>query len=222
MFSNRYSLRKTGCPEKAIPKVGIKRFIYVLKTDFFKIMILNLMFLLFSIPIITLPAAYCAMTKILCKLLREGSCFLWSDYVDEFKNSFVKSFLLGLIWGCIITTFLLVYNAYDIYDTLGYILNAGIVLILFLSKIVMYYAFAMVSMVNLKISKILKNSFYLLLTQYKYNIILLVIPNLLMFLCYYYFPLSIPILIFGAFSILQLLICTIVIIPISKFVLCEN
>jgi uncharacterized membrane protein YesL len=64
-----------------------------------KLVALNLMFLAFSIPVVTMPASLCGMNRVLIKLWREGNCFLWSDFWDEFKANILKPCRLGLYAG---------------------------------------------------------------------------------------------------------------------------
>ena len=78
---------------KPAPSHGRERFFYLLRTHFWKLITLNLLFLLFSIPVVTLPAALCAMNRVLIKLTRDGNCLLWMEFRDEFKRSFLKSLL---------------------------------------------------------------------------------------------------------------------------------
>jgi len=81
------------------PKGGVRRYLFLIHTHFGKLVSLNLLFLLFSLPVVTLPAALCGLNRVLVRLVREGNCFLWLDFRDEFKGSFRKSLLPGLGLG---------------------------------------------------------------------------------------------------------------------------
>ncbi len=82
---------------EAPPKGGAKRFWFLFATHFDKLIRLNLLFLAFCIPVITAPAALCGMNRVLIKLVRDGHCYMWSDFIGEFKASLWKSLPFGAL-----------------------------------------------------------------------------------------------------------------------------
>ena len=90
IFRKNYDREGAGNP---LPEGGFRRYCVVLATHFWTLIELNLMFVLFSLPIITLPAALCAMNRVCLLLIRNGYCFLWHDFWKEFKSSFLRSLL---------------------------------------------------------------------------------------------------------------------------------
>ena len=46
-----------------------------------------------------MPAALCAMDRVLIVLVREGNVLLWEEFRDEFKKDFWRSLPLGLLFG---------------------------------------------------------------------------------------------------------------------------
>ncbi|MDR2157279.1 MAG: DUF624 domain-containing protein [Clostridiales Family XIII bacterium] len=88
-----------GKLDKPAPSGGVRRYFFVLATHFWKMVLLNWLFLLFSVPLITLPAALCATSRVQVKLIRDGSCFLWRDFIGEFRDSFGKSLFFGTFFG---------------------------------------------------------------------------------------------------------------------------
>ncbi len=92
-------MKKRFAPGKGVtelpPEKGVRRYFFLLSIHFSKLCGLNLLFVLFSIPIITMPAALCGMNRVLILLVREGNCYLWDDFIKEFKASFFKSLPFG-------------------------------------------------------------------------------------------------------------------------------
>ena len=82
-----------------MPERGLKRFFSVLFTHFWKFIGVNLLFALFSVPVVTLPAALCAMNRVLVKLTRDGNVLLWEEFRDEFKADVLSAFLPGLLFA---------------------------------------------------------------------------------------------------------------------------
>nr|MBQ8243936.1 DUF624 domain-containing protein [Oscillospiraceae bacterium] len=98
-FSNRYECEGAGLP---MPEGGIRRYLLLLVTHFWKLIGLNLLFAFFSLPVITFPAALCAMNRVCMLLIRNGYCFLWHDFIEEFRRSFVRSLLPAVFFPLLV------------------------------------------------------------------------------------------------------------------------
>lgn len=79
------------------PQGGAGRVWYVLTTHFFKLVRVNLLFILFSLPVVTLPAAMAGMTAVIHALYRQGNCFVWDTFFREFRAEFLPRTLWGLL-----------------------------------------------------------------------------------------------------------------------------
>ena len=64
------------------PREGARRFFYLFWNHAWKLIRLNLLFLACCIPVVTMPAALCAMDRVLIVLVREGNVLK----VDSFIN----------------------------------------------------------------------------------------------------------------------------------------
>lgn len=104
MESRFWKLRTApgGDVDTASPKTGFPRFFYLLRTHFWKFAELNLIFLVCSIPVITIPAALCGVNRVCLKLIREGNVFLWEEFRGEFRASFVRSLAPGALFGALL------------------------------------------------------------------------------------------------------------------------
>ena len=96
LFGSQNNRDGAGLP---MPEGGIRRYLLLLTTHFWKLLGLNLLFLLFSLPVITLPAALCAMNRVCMLLIRNGYCFAWQDFRQEFRRSFLRSLLPALFFA---------------------------------------------------------------------------------------------------------------------------
>ena len=81
------------------PKTGVRRYFYLLGCHFGKFVVLNLLLVACTVPVVTLPAGISAANRVCIRLIRDGNCFLWSDFFEEFRKSFVQSLPLGLLFG---------------------------------------------------------------------------------------------------------------------------
>ena len=142
------------------PREGARRFFYLFWNHAWKLIRLNLLFLACCIPVVTMPAALCAMDRVLIVLVREGNVLLWEEFRDEFKKDFWRSLPLGLLFGGLLFLgyFLLslgmgnfgtflgpMFFAFGLF-TVGFALGRG------------SYAFLMRAMFDLPNGQILKNA----------------------------------------------------------------
>lgn len=88
----------TSAPKQP-PKKESALFAYTLRTNGLQLFGLNLLTVLLCIPVVTAPAALCAMNRVCGILIRRGYVFLTETYFKEFKQSFFRSMLLGLLYG---------------------------------------------------------------------------------------------------------------------------
>ena len=84
-------------PGKPAPSGGIAGYFYQIGIFFWKFAKMNILFLLASLPLITLPVALTALNRVCIVLVRDRNVLAWEEFRDEFKSSFKKGLLLGLI-----------------------------------------------------------------------------------------------------------------------------
>lgn len=93
LFRDRYIREGHGRPA---PRAGWPRLGSMALSCFWKLIGANLLFVLFSLPVVTLPAALCALDRVCVLIYRQGYLFLWQEFWEEFKRSFLRSLLPGL------------------------------------------------------------------------------------------------------------------------------
>lgn len=84
---------------RPLPRSGFLRLLALSGTHFWKLVRANLLFVVFSLPVVTLPAALCALNRVCILIYRSGNCFLWMDFWQEFRRSFWRSLLPALWFG---------------------------------------------------------------------------------------------------------------------------
>lgn len=92
----RYDREGAGKP---LPREGFLRLVMISVTHFWKLVGVNLLFVLFSLPVVTLPAALCALNRVCILIYRKGNCFLWMDFWEEFRRSFLRSLLPAVLFS---------------------------------------------------------------------------------------------------------------------------
>lgn len=83
--------------EKGGPKPeGLRLLASVLGREWWELLKLNLLFIAFSLPLVTLPAAYLAMTCICVMMIEDRNVYLWRDFQSAFRAGFGKAGLAGI------------------------------------------------------------------------------------------------------------------------------
>lgn len=201
------------------PEKGILLFFFVLKNHFVKIVALNLLFILFSLPVITIPAALCAVNRVIIIVMRDGGCHLFSDFWKEFKGSFWRGLLIGVLYAAAMVLLYMCALYYPVLvgsKTVGIIMFAVSLALMLFFTVVITYAFVMCAWFNLKVFAIIKNSLLIAVISPLQSLIMLVAPiglNVLMILL---FPKSIPLIITITIGLAQLIACVCAKTPFEK------
>ena len=199
------------------PDRGMKRFFFLLTNHIRKLILLNLIWIIFSIPVVTLPASTAGVTVVLMKLAREGRCFLWDDFWEAFKKYFRKS-LIALTLYLVIAAAIAVMIFAD--GPIALVFKIILCVLAFLCWLISCYFFPMLAYIDdLTGKELLKNAALLLLVCAKQDIFLTLIPGLLTALQVIFLPLTSPLLIFLTLAFAQLGVCLIVNEPIDQYVL---
>lgn len=203
------------------PTHGVALYFAIIGTHFWKFISLNLIFVLFCLPVVTIPAALAGMNRVLLLLIRKGHCFFWADFWEEFKKSFWRSLLKGVITiiGLALAYYLLnigLTNGQSIY---GIVFSAlGIVLAVFFAITAAWY-FVLVPMLDLPTSALLKNARLLSILEWKQSLSILTISVVMIFLIMLFFPISVPIYLLLLIAFVQYTICFILNSSIQKRVI---
>jgi len=201
-------------PGKGVRKDEPKRshfamFWVLLQRKFWKMIQLNLIFILFCIPVVTIGPAIAGMTYVLRNFATESPVFLFSDFWDAFKNNFKQSFVYGLL--CLLVISLIIgagtfywQNASEnawMYIPLGLILFMSLMFVL--SN---FYIFPMIVTLDLPLKALIKNGIILSILCLKSNLITLLFLALILLLFWIFDIFSFVIYIFIGFSFIGFLI----------------
>ena len=106
-----YQSAGKGISKTAPQKKPFFRFFEIFGRKFWKLIELNMIFILFCIPIVTFGPAMAALTHVMRKFVLEQPCFVFDEFFTAFKKNFKQSFAVGLIdVVCIASLFILLYN----------------------------------------------------------------------------------------------------------------
>lgn len=201
----RYDEPGRGIPKAPLEKKGFFKFAEIYGRRCWKLIQLNLIYLLALIPIVTFGPATAAMTKVCRNWSQERNAFVWSDFWDAFKKNFKQSFVMGLVDIFFIIGFSVAIPSYTewakqtswMYVPLVICLSCCIVFFM-----MHFYIYLMIVSTNLTLGKILKNSFFLVSLGVKNSLWTLVVWIMVGCFIVFFLPVTLFIVPFWPFSFL--------------------
>ncbi len=159
-------------------------------------LILNLFFLITSIPIVTIGASYTAMYYYCTKAIGNEEGYLWKSYWKSFKTNFVQGFLMELFF-VVVGVILYV----DLKYLYGNAFNGGgfgwrllffiVVGMAILAAVTFLYAFPLLSRFDNTTFNIIRNAAFMSLRHLPQTVPLILIFGLAAFIGWAMFPVSI-------------------------------
>ena len=200
------------------PEKGWRRFLFVLATHFWKLVSLNLLFLAFSIPIVTIPAAFCGLNRAVIKLYREGNCFIWMEFYMEFRTNLLKAMPFGIVGAlCLFASYYFLSLGTSMSsDGIDVTATAFGLLLLVFTVLFLNYAFVLLPTIDLNNGQIARNAFIFLSTEWKTNLIILSSLAATVLFTVSLFPYSLVLLVLFSISFQQYIVCIAVNVPLQK------
>lgn len=193
LFHPNYDRPGPGIPKGLPPKKGIALFWDILKREFTNLVSLNLCFLFFSIPIITIGPAYAAMTKITMRMVWDQNVYVFRDFWQEFKANFRQSFPVSLVQ----VLFLVVLAVSGSFywqagrDNPVYLVLFGVLFVIcFLLALMLVYLYPMLVTIDLPIKAVLKNCLILGLCCLKQSLPCVILNGAILLAVVLFFPYS--------------------------------
>lgn len=202
------------------PQGGAALYFYLVKTYFWQLLWLNWVFLLSCIPVVTIPAALTALSRVCLKLVREGTALFWLEYKTEFRRSFGKSIPFGLLFGGALfgSYYLLSLGLTNGESLFGLLFSGAGLCLLVLGVGWGSYAFVLLAAQDLPVRTLLKNAWYLMLLGGKATAAVLVTVAVSGGLVLLLFPVSLSLPALGLVAVTQFTVCWFVHIPLNDHV----
>lgn len=164
-------------PNKPEP-TGLKGFFVHYYRNFWLLLEINLLRILFSIPIVTMPAARAASARLTRDLYLRRHIWLWSDFVRHFKSNFKQALLFGLPCDALLLGlyYFLTFYGLNVDQYMILLLPMAMTAVAILLLLVMgCYAFLMMTSVTLPFWAIVRNSWKFTIGRFRKNFLLLLI-----------------------------------------------
>lgn len=188
------------------PRRGVRLLLSIFVQEFFHLVTLNALFVIFSLPVLTLPAAYAAMTRVTGYYAQELPCRQWKEFIRVFRSELLRALPVGLPLLLLPAALCLIGVQYipSIWSAGSYLIVsltlAGAALLLMMR----YYFFPQLVWSQASIGQALKNSFLFAIVRLFPNLLLLLLHAVLAGIVVYYFPMSSPYLALCVFASINL------------------
>lgn len=175
------------------------------------LLILNVIFVISCIPVITIGTAISSLYYMCLKLKRNESPYIWKGYWKAFRENFKQSTIIWLVSLVIIYFLGMDYSILKLQESNTLTFSRGLIwlaTIIFFS--IFIYIFPIVSHFHCTIRQAVKNSFYMALGHLPFTILLIVIFGGIIFLTTITPGLTAMIMVLGilcGFSVVTYLVC---------------
>ena len=104
-FFNDYTKEGKGVSKAPDNRLRIIVFFDIFFRKFWNLILINLLYLVFCVPVVTIGPATAGITKLLRNYAREEHAFIWQDFIETFKSNFWKSLAVFAI-DCVVAALL--------------------------------------------------------------------------------------------------------------------
>ena len=143
------------------------------------ILILNILFVVTCIPVVTIGTSLCAMYQVALRMARKESNYVVREYFRAWKEEWKQSTIIWLILFAVCC--LLVFDVIvgrDMWD----LLNAAVGALLFVWGMIFTYVFAVQARFANTVRNTLKNAMYMAVRHFPFTVLMMVL-NLIPVLC---------------------------------------
>lgn len=172
------------------PEHPVTRFL----SRFFDLIVLNILFIIFCLPIITIGASITSMYSITLKMIKNEECYMVKGFISSFKQNFKQA---TLIWiPCLLIFAFLIGDLYIVNNILPatyHILQYPILCLIIMLLCGYLYLFPLLSFFDAPIKQQVKNAFLLSLGHLPTTIVVLCLHIFVLIVIYYIPSLLVPI-----------------------------
>lgn len=193
-----YQSSGSGVSKTAPQKKPFFRYWEIFGRKFWKIIELNLLYILFCIPVVTFGPATAALTHVMRKFILEQPCFVFDEFFTAFKKNFKQSVAIGIIDVVGVAALVVALFEFMATDKLpeGMIVYICVFICLAtLLYIMHFYIYLEIVALKLSLKAMLKNALLLVFLGVKRNFIALVINLVIITLAVLFLPYSIFVII---------------------------
>lgn len=206
IFSSNFEKEGPGVRKDEPLKKGSALFVELFIRRFWDLIKVNIIFIVYCIPIITIGPAIGAMTSVTMSMVRQNHIYILSDFHNAFKENWKQSIICGFI-SCIIFVFLSIPAVFYLRlaqeKPILYMICFICIFISMLCGLALLYIYPLIITVSLSIKDIFKNAVLLSIVCLKNTLTGSLIYVIVLAINIFFFPLTFPLFFIFTFSILS-------------------
>ncbi len=185
----------------------IKRFFTEFLHRFWQLVLLNVLYLLACVPIVTIGPATAAMNYVCRNFSQAKPVFFFSDFIEKCKEHFKQGLIVWLIQlavGALLVGSFFSWTDEGFNASEGFRTAAVIVIFVFAYALLFssFYIYPMMVSFDLSVKQLIRNSVILAVTQLWRNIVIFLVLAAFAVLTFLFWPLTFPVPLFLAFTVL--------------------
>lgn len=145
---------------------------------FLDVLLLNFLWLIFSLPIFTMGAATCAAFQVSLKMVDEQEGYVSKMFIKAFKENFKQGTLMGLITLPSIYALYLLWQIVIKADDINFLVILGVILGTAIVIAMNLYTYPMIARYDNSLKNIIKNSTGICIQYFKKTLILVVLVGI--------------------------------------------
>lgn len=163
---------------KGAKKKPFFRFWELFANKFWVFFRLNLIYVLFCLPVVTFGPATAALTAMMRNIYLERPQFIWHDFVKYFKENFKQGLLAGIVDIAVVAVGVITFIEYNKLPTVDtalkvmYALSMAVQVLFFMMN---FYIYPQIVALDLKLGSIFRNSFIMVFVNLPGELITLVV-----------------------------------------------
>ena len=207
IFSPNFEHEGAGVKKDEPSKEGISLFFQLFVARFWDMLKLNIIFIVYCIPIVTIGPAFGALTSVTMSMVQnKHNIYIISDFNKAFKANWKQSIICSFIFSPIFTLLGISLQFYFKLSQENSIFYAIFFICLFITVLLglaWIYIYPLLTTVSLSIKDIFKNSIFLSIVCLKNTLLGALVYIIILGINIFFFPLTFPLFLISTFSILS-------------------
>lgn len=145
---------------------------------FLDVLLLNFLWLIFSLPIFTMGAATCAAFQVSLKMVDEQEGYVSKMFIKAFKENFKQGTIMGLITLPSIYALYILWQIVIKADDINFLVILGVILGTAIVIAMNLYTYPMIARYDNSLKNIIKNSTGICIQYFKKTLILVVLVGI--------------------------------------------
>ena len=202
-------------------KQGMSLFFSVLWREFWELCKLNLIMMVFCLPVVTIPATVTAVNKVMIFMLLDKPVYTFEDFFQTFKKEWKRATVLGLPYLLLLGLVLFAMYFYSSVYVNFYLYTFSMLGVAVLI-IIGFYLFSLLGFIDLDLKSILKDALILTFLRIPQNLLALMGILAVVFVAIMFLPPSIIAILLMFFALIEFIAVFCAFTGIQKYVVKEE